>query len=437
MDILQGIVDFITSEIFGDVTKVFGLIALLGLILQRKPWEDVFTGTLRTMLGWIILFAGVGILFNNINPATEILRHGFAGRYEAEIAAGIGEGQSAVFFVEYGPQFGMVIVGAFIVNLILARITPFKIVYMTVHLLLQNAWVFMAILLTVTPWSIGTVVVVSILFLGFWQTFIPWATLPWSRKVIGNDDFTLGHAIHLSTILTAWLAKYIGKEDDSAEDIEFPERLAFLGDPIIMTIIIFLFVYLVGIIAAGPAWVSENYAGGANPWLWMVMSAIYGGAGLGILFNGVKMLLAELVAAFKGISDKLVPGAVPALDMPVFFGYAPTALMIGFLTHLVVGTVIMFIVGAVAPLYVVFPAIVPAFFEGGTAAIFGNATGGKRGAVLGGVISAVLCYGGLAFLLPLVLPMADYVRQFSLSDYTIVFNAIGHIISIFTGLPAG
>ena len=44
MDILQAIVDFITGEIFSDVTKVFGLVAFIGLILQRKRIEEIFTG---------------------------------------------------------------------------------------------------------------------------------------------------------------------------------------------------------------------------------------------------------------------------------------------------------------------------------------------------------------------------------------------------------
>lgn len=434
MDILQSIVDFVTGEIFNDATKVFGLVAFIGLLLQRKRIEQVFTGTLRTMLGWIVLFAGVVMLFNNVNPATEILRHAFAREYEAEILARAAEGQSAIFFSDYGPQIGLIMVGAFIVNLILARVTKMKIVWMTMNLLLQNTWFALAILITVTPWSLTTNVLIAILFLGFWHTFIPWVTLPWSRKVIGNDDFTLGHAIHTSTVLTAWLGSKIGKEDDSTEDLELSDRLSFVSDPVIMTTIIFLFIYLVGVIFAGPAWVRDTYAGGSNPWIWMILSAVTGAAGMSILLYGVKMLLAELVAAFKGIANRVVPGAVPALDMPVFFGYAPNALMIGFIVHLVTGTIIMFIMAAISPQNIVFPAIVPSFFEGGTAAIFGNATGGKRGAVLGGVISAVLCYGGLTTLLNVAQPMADYARQFPLSDYSVVFNALGHVLKFVTGL---
>ena len=55
-------------------------------------------------------------------------------------------------------------------------------------------------------------------------------------------------------------------------------------------------------------------------------------AGILILLQGVRMFLGELVPAFKGISDKLVTGAIPALDVPALFGYAPNSLMIGFIT---------------------------------------------------------------------------------------------------------
>ena len=86
------------------------------------------------MIGWGILNAGVGLLFTNINPITEILRHAFAGQYEAGILARAAEGQSAQFFSTYGPQIGIIMVGAFFVNLLLARFTPMKIVWMTMNL---------------------------------------------------------------------------------------------------------------------------------------------------------------------------------------------------------------------------------------------------------------------------------------------------------------
>jgi PTS system ascorbate-specific IIC component len=50
-DILQGLADNLLSQ----VPILIGLIALLGLLLQRKPIEDVVGGTVRAALGDVIL----------------------------------------------------------------------------------------------------------------------------------------------------------------------------------------------------------------------------------------------------------------------------------------------------------------------------------------------------------------------------------------------
>ena len=91
------------------------------------------------------------------------------------------------------------------------------------------------------------------------------------------------------------------------------------------------------------------------------------------------MILADLVPAFQGISNKLIPGAIPAVDCAVFFPYAPTAVILGFVASFIGGVVGMFIVGATMGVFII-PGMVPHFFYGATAGIFGNATGGCKGA---------------------------------------------------------
>ena len=88
------------------------------------------------------------------------------------------------------------------------------------------------------------------------------------------------------------------------------------------------------------------------------------------------MFLGEIVPAFKGFSDKIVPGAKPALDVPIFYSYAPIAVTIGFLSAMAGGILVTFI-SKFLPVTVL-PSVIGLFFMGGAAGVFGNTTGGRR-----------------------------------------------------------
>ena len=57
--------------------------------------------------------------------------------------------------------------------------------------------------------------------------------------------------------------------------------------------------------------------------VYILIQSLYFTVYLQILNMGVKLFVGELTASFKGISDKLLPGAVPAVDCAVAFNYAP------------------------------------------------------------------------------------------------------------------
>ena len=113
------------------------------------------------------------------------------------------------------------------------------------------------------------------------------------------------------------------------------------------------------------------------------------------------MLLGEIVPAFVGISEKLIPNAKPALDCPVVFPYAPTATVVGFLSAYIGGLLCMVIL-AMLGMTVIIPVAIPYFFIGATAGVFGNATGGWKGAVAGGFVTGILIAVGPALLYPIM-----------------------------------
>lgn len=58
---MQAILSFLT-EIFSQPAFLMGLIAFVGLVALRSPGNKLLTGTLKPILGYLMLSAGAGAL---------------------------------------------------------------------------------------------------------------------------------------------------------------------------------------------------------------------------------------------------------------------------------------------------------------------------------------------------------------------------------------
>ncbi|MDR2278769.1 MAG: PTS ascorbate transporter subunit IIC, partial [Vagococcus sp.] len=45
-----------------------GLIAVLGLVLQKKPIADVVRGGIKTFVGFLVVTAGAGVVVGSLEP---------------------------------------------------------------------------------------------------------------------------------------------------------------------------------------------------------------------------------------------------------------------------------------------------------------------------------------------------------------------------------
>ena len=226
------------------------------------------------------------------------------------------------------------------------------------------------------------IIVIGSVIQGALLTVLPAVSQPLVRQVTGNNDFAIANLTTLGTVPAGYIGKLVGDPSKSTEDMKLPKGLMFFKDTAVAISVVMLLFYLFIVIAAGPARVAAH-AGDTNFILFGILQGLAFAAGVLVLLQGVRMFLGELVPAFKGISDKLVPNAVPALDVPAIFPYAPNALMIGFITA-VVGMLVAMLASAAAFDVVPLVSIIGAFFTGGVAGIFGNAVGGRRGAAAAG-----------------------------------------------------
>lgn len=174
--------------------------------------------------------------------------------------------------------------------------------------------------------------------------------------------------------------------------------------------------YVIVALFTGSSYIESELSGGTHYLVYSVIQAVTFAAGVFIILSGVRLVLAEIVPAFKGISNKLVPNAKPALDCPIVFPYAPNAVLIGFFASFLGGIVGMFLLGAFGAI-IILPGVVPHFFTGATAGVFGNATGGIRGATIGSFANGLLITFLPVFLMPVLGDLGFANTTFSDTDF--------------------
>jgi len=244
-----------------------------------------------------------------------------------------------------------------------------------------------------------------------------------TRKVTDGDDIAMGHFGSLAYYISAWVGSKVGKPEESTEKVEVPEKWGFLRDTTISTALTMMVFYLIAAIAAGPTFVS-TISDGTSPMLFALMAGLKFAVGVTIVYSGVRMILGDLIPAFQGIATKIIPDAIPAVDCAVFFTYAPTAVVIGFVVSFIGGVIGMIILGLLGGVLII-PGLVPHFFCGATAGIFGNATGGRKGAVVGSFVNGLLITFAPALLLPVLGSLGFQNTTFGDFDFGVLGITLG------------
>jgi PTS system ascorbate-specific IIC component len=381
------ILDFLQTFL-SNAAILVGLMALLGLLALRKPFEEVVTGTIKSTLGFIILGAGAGVVVGSISPLGELFN---TVLNIPDAALPVNEVFVSIVNQSLGREVSLVFLFAFILNIILARITKFKYIWLTGHhtLFIATLTTGMLSVMPVLSGNTWLIILIATLISGFMMTVMPALSMPFMKKITGSDSFAMGHFGITTYALSGFLGQFVGDPEDSTENMEFPDWIGFMKEPLVAMGSVMLLIYIIVGLLSGSA------AGEALGQYWFVGALIQSltfAGGIAIILLGVRTVLAEIVPAFRGIAEKIVPDAKPALDCPVVFPYATNAVLVGYLSSIVGGLVAMVLqmVAGGALGGVILPSMIVHFFVGGTAGVFGNSTGGRKGAILGGFLNGLI-----------------------------------------------
>lgn len=412
----------IIKDILSQPAFIMGIISMLGLLALKKRKDKVIVGTLKPILGYLMLSAGASVIQSNLSPLADMIQSGFN-------ITGVVPNNEAITSIAQqvlGVETMSILIVGLVINLLIARFTKFKYVFLTGHHSFFMACLMSAVLQNANM-SSTMVIALGGFIMGACSSILPAISQKYTLKVTDGEELAMGHFGSLGYFVSGFIGSKVGKAEDSTEKLNIPEGLSFLRDSTLTTAITMLVFYLIAALKAGPDFV-ETLSNGQNYIVFAIMSAFNFAVGVTIVYNGVRMILSELIPAFQGISQKLIPNAIPAVDCAVFFTYAPTAVILGFICSFIGGLIGMFILGAVGAVLII-PGLVPHFFCGATAGIYGNATGGKRGCIVGSFVNGLL----LAFLPALVLPVLGTLgfanTTFGDVDFAVIGIGLGNAIT--------
>ncbi|QIK71275.1 PTS ascorbate transporter subunit IIC [Propioniciclava coleopterorum] len=429
------VLDFIVNQILSVPAYLVGLITAIGLAAMGKKSGQVIGGGLKATLGFLLLGAGANVVVASLEPLGNLI-------LAATGAQGVVPTNEAIVSIaaeQFGAQVAWVMIAGFLISLVIARFTPLKYVFLTGHHMFFMA-TMLTVVLSVANLNAWVLVAVGAILLGTVMTVMPAFAQPFTKDVTGNDKLAVGHFGTLGYIAAGAIGSVVGRNSKSTEDLKVPDQLRFLRDSMVSTALSMVLFY---IIFCAWAWARVG-----NEAAFKLLEATDGGdfimkglaqglqfgIGVSIILYGVRTILAELVPAFEGISRKVVPGAVPALDCPIVFPFAPNAVLIGFISSFVGGLVSFFLLatifGPAFGLALILPGMVPHFFTGGAAGVFGNATGGRRGAVIGAFTNGVLISFLPAFLLTVLGSLGFANTTFGDADFGWYGILVGNMIKL-------
>ena len=228
----MNLLKIIANDILTSPAFLMGLISLFGLLALKKPFNKLITGTLKPILGYIMLGAGAGFIVTNLDPLGKMIEHGFG-------ITGVVPNNEAITSIAQnllGKETMFILVTGLVINVIIARVTKFKYIFLTGHHSFFMACMFSAVLST-SGLKGGILILVGGFLLGAWSAISPSIGQKYTDLVTDDDGIAMGHFGSLGYYLSAFIGSKVGNKEDSTENIVIPEKVNFLRDSTISTAI--------------------------------------------------------------------------------------------------------------------------------------------------------------------------------------------------------
>ena len=440
MSVLSAIWSFFATYILQKAPYMVGFLTLLGYCLMGKKWYDTLAGTLKAIIGMLILNVGSGGLTSNFRPILAGLKDRFnltacvIDPYYGQnaVTAGVEE----VFGKGFSQVMTLLLI-AFIVNILLVRfnkITKCRTLFTTGHVQVQQAatayWLILFALPALHDNNVALMIVMSVILGAYWAVGSNLTVKP-MQELTEGAGFAIAHQQMFGIRLGYFLAdKLFGDKGGKRKvkkvgEMEMPGFFSIFNEnmvctAILMTVFFGIIMCVIGkdfFVASGATKETEAFA------FYVFNTSLQFAVYLAILQLGVRTFVTELTASFQGIADKLLPSSVPGVDCAVCYGFGDSnAVTFGFLAGLAGQIVAIILLIVLHSPTIIICGFVPVFFDNATIGLVANEKGGLKACLVIPFCSGLIQVFGAALISGWV-GLADYGGYLGMFDWDTVWPA--------------
>lgn len=452
---------FFVDNILTKPQYMIGLIVLTGYILLRKPWHDTIGGTIKAIVGYMILTTGSLGMINTFKP----ILYGLSDRFNLNAAvidpyfgqnavtAGVKAGDEVVGGAVFS-QVMVLMAIAFLANILLVRfskITKLRAVFTTGNVQIQQAstafWLILFALPALRNKPTITLIVMSVVLGLYWAVGTN-LLVGYTQELTDGAGFSIAHQQMFGTALFTFLAEKMHKKDDKKrnkgifskkiEDIELPGWMSIFNDNMVCTgLLMIIFFGTIMILLGKNYFIDIKQIEKNQSFLFYILtSCLSFAANLAILQLGVRTFVAELTVSFQGISNKILLGSVPGVDCSISYSFgSPNAVTIGFLAGAIGQILAILILIFMKSPTIIIAGFIPMFFDNATIAVFANNKGGLKAAMLFPFISGICQVFGSAFIATWV-GLVNYGGYLGMWDWAVLWSSFTLVMKFlgFAGL---